>query len=291
MNGQPRNPYLEAVRAPRTRKEYAYYWRAFEKWCAVRDAVALPALPDTIVGLVIEKADGGERVSSLRSRLAAIRAYHEDEGHDSPTQHYTVKRLIQGIARTQANETPAQVAGLTADGMKAVERVINPRSRTQLMTLALCWTMRDGLLRCAEAAALTWDDIERNQDGSGLIHIRRSKTDQVGVGHIGYLSPKCIRALWRIRPTEATGRVFPMHVSNIRLRIKTAAKRAGLKGRFRGHSPRVGMVQDLAENGYSIVQLQQVGRWRSPNMPAKYARASVARRGAVAQFYGQGHPA
>jgi len=40
--------------------------------------------------------------------------------------------------------------------------------------------------------------------------------------------------------------VFGLGGTQIQRRIAAAAAAAGLKGRFTGHSPRVGMAQDLA---------------------------------------------
>ena len=65
---------------------------------------------------------------------------------------------------------------------------------------------------------------------------------------------------------------------------------------FSGHSPRVGMAQDLAADGAALPELMQAGRWRSSAMPALYVRAQSAGRGAVAKYYagaaepGQGTP-
>ena len=64
---------------------------------------------------------------------------------------------------------------------------------------------------------------------------------------------------------------------------------AGLDGSFSGHSPRVGMAQDLVRAGATIAQIQIAGRWESPRMPAHYARGELAGRGAVARLiYGNG---
>ena len=49
--------------------------------------------------------------------------------------------------------------------------------RRGLMDIALCWVMSDAGLRRSEAAALTWDDIARWDNGSGRLTVRRSKTD------------------------------------------------------------------------------------------------------------------
>ena len=38
----------------------------------------------------------------------------------------------------------------------------------------------------------------------------------------------------------------------------------------------------MAQRGASLVAMQQAGGWRSPDMPAHYARQAVASRGAVA---------
>jgi hypothetical protein len=52
-----------------------------------------------------------------------------------------------------------------------------------------------------------------------------------------------------------------------------------------GHSCRVGMAQDLVEFGADLPGLMQAGRWKSPQMPARYYEGLAAKRGAVAQMY------
>ena len=49
--------------------------------------------------------------------------------------------------------------------------------RRGLVDIALCWVLSDDGLRRSEAAALTWDDITRWDNGSGRLTVRRSKTD------------------------------------------------------------------------------------------------------------------
>jgi hypothetical protein len=52
-----------------------------------------------------------------------------------------------------------------------------------------------------------------------------------------------------------------------------------------GHSCRVGMAQDLVDDGAELPAVMQAGRWKSPTMPARYAENAEAKCGAVAQFY------
>ena len=70
------------------------------------------------------------------------------------------------------------------------------------MDMALLQVMRDGLLRRSAAAALTWGHLELRGDGSGRVHVARSKTDPTKRGVTLYLGPDAVTALLTIRPTE-----------------------------------------------------------------------------------------
>ena len=70
--------------------------------------------------------------------------------------------------------------------------------------------------------------------------------------------------------------------------IKRWAEAAGVEGFISGHSLRVGSAVSLAQAGASVVDMQTAGRWRDPKMPAHYASAELAERGAIARFkYGK----
>ena len=147
--------------------------------------------------------------------------------------------------------------------------------------------MRDAMLRISEAAALTWNDIVTETDGTGRLLIRRSKTDAEGEGAVAFLSESTMSALGLIRDgMDDTDSVFGLRPNQISMRIKQAAREAGLGDGFSGHSPRVGMARDLARTGIELTSLMNAGRWRTATMPAHYTRNEAAGRGAVAQFHG-----
>ena len=145
-----------------------------------------------------------------------------------------------------------------------------------------------------------WDDLDLDgPDGSGSLTVRQSKTDPEGQGHTRFLGPPTVRALkaWRqgagleggavFRSLKGRGQVKAggrMDDSALRRALKRRAKAAGIEGRVSGHSLRVGSAQSLAAAGAGLVELQQAGDWRSPSMPAHYARAQLAARGAVAKL-------
>ena len=83
-----------------------------------------------------------------------------------------------------------------------------------------------------------------------------------------------------------------LSVNGARNVIKDAATLAGIQGFISGHSLRLGTAVSLAKAGASVVEMQEAGRWKSPTMPAHYARAQEAERGAVERFrYGKGREA
>ena len=142
------------------------------------------------------------------------------------------------------------------------------------MDLALLATLRDGLLRRSEAAALTWADVEFRDDGAALVTLRRSKTDQEAEGTVLFVGREAAGALKAIRPTpellellDLGESVFGMTARHIGNRVKAAAESAGLGDGFTGHSGRVGMAQDLVKSGVELPALMTAGRWKLSRAP------------------------
>ena len=75
-----------------------------------------------------------------------------------------------------------------------------------------------------------------------------------------------------------------LHPHSARRIIKKRAADAGVDGFISGHSLRVGSAVSLAQAGTPVVDMQVTGRWKSSQMPAHYAKAELAERGAIARF-------
>ena len=128
--------------------------------------------------------------------------------------------------------------------------------------------------------------------------MRSSKTDQEGRGHVRYLGAGTVAAVqsWmhaagfsagplfrRVRRGDVVG-TEPLDVRSVRAIVAKRAAAAGVDGRVSGHSLRVGSAQSLAAAGAGLVELQQTGDWKAPQMPDHYARHQLAARGAVAKL-------
>ena len=296
---------LDASRAKATERVYKSAWGRFVSWADAQGYAALPAAPETVAAYLASRAASGLSPASMKLDRAAIRDAHRSASRPDPTQHPGVANVARGIVRTAAvnGHAPRQAAGLTSDALAAIRATARlprrgPSGRQESEAtarkrgnrdVAIASTMRDGLLRRSEAAALAWGDIELRSDGTGRLTIRRSKTDQAGEGSVQFLGKGTAAALRTIRPKDAaaTAKVFGVKCGrSIARRLSAMAKAARLDGHFGGHSGRVGMARDLVAAGASVAAVQIAGRWASSRMPAHYARGELAARGAVAKYYG-----
>ena len=296
---------LESSTSANTRRAYDQAWRRFVAWAEARGIPALPATPELAAAFLAELAEQGRSVATLRLRKSALAKVHRSAGHPDPTDNEGVRQVLAGIAR--ANGRPQrQAKPLTAEALAAVKATAKaPRQhqgragrgesardaeRRGRVDVALLSVLRDGLLRRSEAAEFRWGDVELQEDGAALLHVRRSKTDPEAEGAVLYIGQAAAQALRAIMPEDAAVvgpavPVFGLSAGQIGRRVNAAAKAAGLGDGFTGHSGRVGMAQDLAASGVELPELMTAGRWKSSRMPARYTERQAAGRGAVARYY------
>ena len=116
------------------------------------------------------------------------------------------------------------------------------------LDIAIIGLTRSGSLRACEAADARWEQISRNDDGTGYLEIPYSKANRRGQSEIVHINRQAMADLERIRPPGVTtGSIFGLKAASISRRIGAAAEAAGLGTGFTGHSCRVGMTVDLAK--------------------------------------------
>ena len=282
--------------APGTLTLYEKHWDYFVQWASENDHQPLPATSGVVASYLSSQED--KSASTLSVATAAIRKAHINAGHPSPTMHPIVRAALNASLKTDVR-TPQQATGLTLDLFLAIKRrahtpkpgeTRHQTKRRAATDIALIAFMRDTLSRRSETAVARWQDIEESPDGTVSLRISRSKTDQTGKGHYAHISPETQELLIdmtnsRDRRPKQTEKVFRMGERQISNRIKAAAEHAGLEGNFSGHSPRVGMAQDLSENDIESLSIAQSGRWRSVDTVVKYTKQTAAGKNAVARFY------
>lgn len=206
---------------------------------------------------------------------------------------------LEGYGRSSRNRGRGQVSGIEweqADIMASL--AARSGGLSGFRDAALIGVMSDCLLRISEAAAVTVAHVRPEEDGTGRLLVPHSKTDQEGQGTGLYLRACTMRRVsaWTAAAGIRSGPLFravrkggkvqttALSVESIRAIIQRWAKTAGVTGRVSGHSLRVGAAQSLVSAGANLPELQQAGRWLSPDMPARYARRQFAGKGAVARL-------
>ena len=284
---------LESVLADNTRRVYAAQWRIFNDWCGDVGLRALPAEPLTVARYLAVRAGSGASVATLRLAASAIAKAHQLAGHESPGRDQGVRASLKGWGRRLA-KPQRQAGALTADVLSVI-RLTAPKPRARgrgletaeqaaqraRFDLALVAVLSDGGLRRSEAAALTWGDAQRWDDGSGRITVVRSKTDAEAQGAVVAITPIAMKALNAIRPAGVGGevKVFGLSESQIARRVKAVARAAGLTDWefFSGHSGRVGMARRMAQNGAPNHEIERQGRWKEGGgMVGRYTRGETA---------------
>ena len=284
---------LESVISDNTRRVYGTQWRLFDRWCAEVGLASLPAQPLTVARYLAHRAGSGATIATLRLATSAISKAHQWAQLDSPCRDPGVRASLKGWGRRLARPQ-RQSGALTADVLAVIRlTAVQPRARGRgietpvqaaeraRFDLALVAALSDAGLRRSEAAALTWGDVQRWDDGSGRITVIRSKTDIEAQGAVVAITPVAISALDGIRPAGvASGeRVFGLSESQIARRVKVIAKAAGLVDWefFSGHSGRVGMARRMAQNGAPTHEIERQGRWKQGGgMVGRYTRGESA---------------
>ena len=264
--------------SPHTRRAYRVQWGAVTRWARSLNHEPLPAAPSTVANYLAARVLGGMAVSSARLAASAIRAAHEAAGYPNPCATDAVRRTLSGLARIHGRPQ-LQPAPLDNEALGAIRATAHlPRRRARLVDVALCAVLSDAGLRRSEVAALTWGEIMDAPDGSGRVHVVRSKTDPEAEGAVVAVTATTMRVLAAIRPAlpDDKARVFPLSESQVSRRVTAAAAAAGLGQGYSGHSGRVGLAVKMAKAGAPANVAQRQGRWRSADTLARYTRRLAA---------------
>lgn len=270
-----------------TLRNYRYWSKEIEQWLDGR------SLEDGLLAEYITNLhQQGKSPATISQAVAAVRWQAKNAGLEIVGEITT--KTLSGIRREGKDRGRGQVDGLN---WSDVERVCAyaemDGSVAGLRDSALIRLMSDCLLRVSEAVAVNVEDVKDK-----TLIVRSSKTDQEGLGEQLYITSDTRRIIQRLKEFGdiSTGPLFRQirrgdHIQQGRLSARSArrqiqywAELAGVEGFISGHSLRVGSAVSLAKAGASVVDMQTAGRWKSSQMPAHYAKAELAERGAIARF-------
>jgi site-specific recombinase XerD len=267
--------------ASETRRGYAGDLRRYEAWCSERGLAPYPAPPERLVNYVAALAAEAKAPSSMERALAAILTAHRLRGLTRPeTKAARVAIKSTRRERAEAGDGPRKATAATLPDLRAMVATADPGRLIGVRDRAIVVIGFAGMLRRSEIAALAVADVAEPPEGLEL-RIRHSKTDQAGEGRIvalpyGSFPDTCpVRTLaaWRAAAGIADGPLFrrldrhghllgPMSGQAVSMVIDRAAERAGLSGRYTGHSLRRGGATAARKAGHDLVTIARHGRWK-----------------------------
>ena len=230
--GGPQAALISASLSANTRRAYRHAWDAWLAWLGQRQAADV-----TASAYLAAMHDAGKAPATCALHAAALRFAHRVGVRGAPAPGPLVERTLAGIRREGRTRGRGQVEGITWSQADATAQVAAQAGLSGLRDAALVATMSDALLRASEASALTVGDIRRQSDGSGLLALAHSKTDQEGRGSTLYLGPPTMQritayrqaagvsegALFRRMRRGGTITPFPLSPTSIRSIVRCRA--------------------------------------------------------------------
>lgn len=153
---------------------------------------------------------------------------------------------------------------------------------------AICSLLFMAGLRRSEVSSLRWSDIQEGENGTLLVQVRDSKTNQEGELDLRLLKNGATQAVRELReavnPT-AEDPVIGLNADSINNRFKAACRFAGVEGKLTAHSGRIGLASELITRGANTGSVALAGGWKSEAMVLHYSKRARVERGAVAQYF------
>jgi len=276
---------LDGAYAPNTIRAYRADMEEFIGYCDLHGLPALPAEPSTIARFLESVTDIGIKSSSIRRKSCSISIIHQLSNLEDPTKSEAVKIALRKVYRKLGRQA-RQAYGITRPMLEGMMQAAGDRGIHTLCDRALLLLAYDSLRRRQELAGLRIEDLEYTEDGAVLL-LRKSKTDQYGVGHWIHLNPEtaCALKAWIeaagltegfiLRTIDRKGEIkTSLRTEEISAIYKRLAEAAGLDaaivGRISSHSMRVGAAQDMLNSGATLTEIMQKGGWMKSDTVMRY---------------------
>jgi integrase len=222
----------------------------------------------------------------VQAVLSVYETFHRADGHETPTADEKVRAVLSGIRRT-IGVAPVRKRAATSDIVLGKGRSLRELRDRAILLLGFA-----GAFRRSELVALDVVDIEWTTEGA-LVTIRRSKTDQEGLGrkvaipHGEIACPVAALKAWleaaSITESAVFRRIFNKRAQRITDRrlagrnvasvVKAGAAKLGFDpSTFGGHSLRSGLVTTAVKRGVNLMKVCDQTGHKSLEMLRVYSR-------------------
>ena len=311
----------EAVRvslAENTRTAYRVGWNRFAAWCRRCGVDPMAAGPGDVADFLVAVASEPRSakattargmplaIGTMRVLVAAINHAYREADRRSPAEDFRVRRVLRGLGRLEVRK-PRRVEALREQEIEDIltgcdELMAHPMKRVKAARDAAVIALGfAAALRRGEICGLEVGDVEvvrRSSHGrvSGMfVHIRRSKTDQLGRGQRvavpegGRIRPVARVLRWLEISGVERGPLFqtlrrgghvqgkPLHPTDVARIVKRWVRAIGLDpALYSGHSLRAGFVTSAAVHHARLDKIMEVTRHVSAGTVLRYVRQAEA---------------
>lgn len=170
--------YLSASRSRATWRRYGTMCRQWRRYCEAQGWPPV-ATPERVSAWLAHLADAGRSWATIQIATAALSTASVADA--AVLNHPGVRTTLAGIARVIGKAPKRQARGLSIDEMRQIIGKIGHQTLADSRDRALLAVWWLSACRSAEMAGLCLGDLDWRPQGVAL-HLRRSKTDQEGMG-------------------------------------------------------------------------------------------------------------
>ena len=269
---------LKNSKAHNTLRAYQADFNDFTNFCNTNGFSSLPTDPK-IVALYLTHLSSFSKFSTLKRRLASIKVIHKLKGHYIDTKHPVISENLMGIKRKLGVKQLSKKPILISDLKLIVQAIIDDKNEyKKIQNKALILIGFAGGFRRSELVSIEREDIDFVDEGV-KINIRKSKTDQTGIGMtkaIPYFDNKIYCPVislneWINYAKISNGKIFNISDKSVALIIKKYALIAGLDNtKYAGHSLRSGFATSTAETGADERSIMAMTGHKTTQMVRRY---------------------
>jgi len=269
---------LKNSKAHNTLRAYQADFNDFSNFCNKNGFSSLPTDPK-IVALYLTHLSSFSKFSTLKRRLASIKVIHKLKGHYIDTKHPVISENLMGIKRKLGVKQLSKKPILISDLKLIVQAIIDDKNEyKKIQNKALILIGFAGGFRRSELVSIERDDIDFVDEGV-KINIKKSKTDQTGIGMtkaIPYFDNKIFCPVislneWINYANIDNGKIFNISDKSVALIIKKYALIAGLDNtKYAGHSLRSGFATSTAETGADERSIMAMTGHKTTQMVRRY---------------------
>ena len=271
---------LKNSKAHNTLRAYQADFNDFSNFCKTNNFSSLPTDPK-IVALYLTHLSSSCKFSTLKRRLASIKVIHKLKGDYIDIKHPIISENLMGIKRKLGVKQMSKKPILLNDLKLIIQAIDDEKNEfKKIQNKALILIGFAGGFRRSELVSIEYDDVDFVNEGV-KINIKKSKTDQIGIGMIKAIPffentkfcPVVSLKEWINYAKINSGRIFKISDKTVALIIKKYALISGLDhSKYAGHSLRSGFATSTAETGADERSIMAMTGHKTTQMVRRYIR-------------------